>query len=149
MYKNELSTRELNDISHFLYLSLFSPSGKTSQTVKMSSLKSLNSKHKINLIFYLFQIVDGSREKGCSAQTGWGKLCAVSLDNFNGQAGSACPGDSGAPLVTFDTKNGGWTLIGLLSNGAKSCFKGLPEVYTKVGDYLDWIYKTMNENSVP
>ena len=106
-------------------------------------------KHKINLIFYLFQIVDGSREKGCSAQTGWGKLCAVSLDNFNGQAGSACPGDSGAPLVTFDTKNGGWTLIGLLSNGAKSCFKGLPEVYTKVGDYLDWIYKTMNENSVP
>ena len=133
----------------FSNLSLFSPSGNTSQTVKMSSLKSLNSKHKINLIFYLFQIVDGSREKGCSAQTGWGKLCAVSLDNFNGQAGSACPGDSGAPLVTFDTKNGGWTLIGLLSNGAKSCFKGLPEVYTKVGDYLDWIYKTMNENSVP
>jgi len=94
-------------------------------------------------------VVDGSRTKGCSAQTGWGKLCAVSLDNFNGIAGSACPGDSGSPLVTFDNRNGGWTLIGLLSNGAKSCFKGLPEVYTRVGDYLDWIHETIRLNRVP
>ena len=117
-------------------------------TNKSAVVRNLPKQDKINLIFNL-QIVDGATKKGCSSQTGWGKLCAVSLDNFNGQAGSACPGDSGAPLVTYDTKNGGWTLIGLLSNGAKSCFKGLPEVYTKVGDYLDWIYQTMNENSVP
>ena len=94
-------------------------------------------------------VVDGSQTQGCSTQSGWGKLCAVSLDDFNGKAGAACPGDSGSPLVTYDSKNGGWTLIGLLSNGAKSCFKGLPEVYTKVGDYLDWIYDTIRENSVP
>lgn len=94
-------------------------------------------------------VVDGSKVRGCSEQNGWGKMCAVSLDNFYGRAGAACPGDSGSPLVTFDTKNGGWTLIGLLSNGAKSCFKGLPEVYTKVGDYLDWIEETISQNSVP
>ena len=102
-----------------------------------------------NSLLIFLQVVDGSRTKGCSAQTGWGKLCAVSLDNFNGIAGSACPGDSGSPLVTFDNRNGGWTLIGLLSNGAKSCFKGLPEVYTRVGDYLDWIHETIRLNRVP
>ena len=49
--------------------------------------------------------------------------------------------------LAIQYQNGGWTLIGLLSNGAKSCFKGLPEVYTKVGDYLDWIHTTISENS--
>jgi len=93
-------------------------------------------------------VVDGSKTKGCKAQSGFGKLCAVSLDDFNAKAGAACPGDSGSPLVTYHEQNGGWTLIGLLSNGAKSCFKGLPEVYTKVGDYLDWIHTTINENSL-
>lgn len=96
-------------------------------------------------------VVDGTQTRGCLAQSGHGKLCALSLDDFNGKAGAACPGDSGSPLVTYDTRNGGWTLIGLLSNGAKSCFKGMPEIYTKVGDYLDWIYETINQNdhSVP
>jgi len=53
--------------------------------------------------------------------------------------------------VTWDQNNGGWTLIGLLSNGAKSCFEGNPEIYTKVGDYLPWIYDTMrrSEHEVP
>lgn len=63
-----------------------------------------------------------------------------------GGGGSACPGDSGSPLVTWDDKNGGWTLIGLLSNGARSCFRGMPEVYTKVADYLKWIHKTMEKH---
>ena len=101
-----------------------------------------------DLYFSCFQVVDGSKTKGCKAQSGFGKLCAVSLDDFNAKAGAACPGDSGSPLVTYHEQNGGWTLIGLLSNGAKSCFKGLPEVYTKVGDYLDWIHTTINENSL-
>ena len=49
-------------------------------------------------------------------------------------------------MVTWDEKNGGWTLIGLLSNGARSCFRGMPEVYTKVADYLKWIHKTMEKH---
>ena len=83
--------------------------------------------------------------RGCRSQTGWGKLCAVSSDASDG-GGSACPGDSGSPLVTWDERNGGWTLIGLLSNGARSCFRGMPEVYTKVADYLKWIHKTMEKH---
>ena len=37
-------------------------------------------------------------------------------------------------------------MIGLLSNGARSCFRGMPEVYTKVADYLKWIHKTMEKH---
>jgi hypothetical protein len=42
--------------------------------------------------------VDGTKYEGCSSQSGWGKMCAKS---FTGSAreGSACPGDSGSPLV--------------------------------------------------
>ena len=105
------------------------------------------SVHDVYII--VLQVVDGTKTQGCKSQSGFGKLCAVSLDDFNNKAGAACPGDSGSPLVTFDEQNGGWTLLGLLSNGAKSCFKGLPEVYTKVGDYLDWIHTTIRENSLP
>jgi len=90
-------------------------------------------------------IVNGAETRGCSRQTGWGKICAISSQDTGG-GGSACPGDSGSPLVTWDEKNGGWTLIGLLSNGARSCFKGMPEVYTKVADYLKWIHKTMEKH---
>ena len=77
----------------------------------------------------------------CRAQSGWGKMCAVPGSSPRG--GSVCPGDSGSPLVVWDEEMGGWTLVGLLSNGAKSCFRGLPAVYTRVGDYLDWIYDTV------
>ena len=57
-------------------------------------------------------------------------------------AGAACPGDSGSPLVTWE-EPAGWTLIGLLSNGARSCFDGKPEVYTRVSSYMEWIQTTM------
>ena len=90
-------------------------------------------------------MVNGALTRGCNRQTGWGKLCAVSSKTSEG-GGSACPGDSGSPLVTWDERNGGWTLIGLLSNGARSCFRGMPEVYTKVADYLKWIHKTMTKH---
>ena len=75
-------------------------------------------------------------------------MCAVSSDSDKG--GSVCPGDSGSPLVLWDNETGGWTLVGLLSNGAKSCFSGKPAVYTRIGDYLPWIYETVrNHNNLP
>ena len=98
-----------------------------------------------NNIIHFYKIVNGAETRGCDRQTGWGKICAISSQDTGG-GGSACPGDSGSPLVTWDDKNGGWTLIGLLSNGARSCFKGMPEVYTKVADYLKWIHKTMEKH---
>ena len=72
-------------------------------------------------------------------------MCAVNSRDF-GVSGSTCPGDSGSPLVTWDEQNDGWTLIGVLSNGARSCFQGMPEVYTEVVSYLRWIQETMERH---
>jgi len=88
-------------------------------------------------------IIDGQQEHGCSTQNGWGKLCAVSKARDPRGIGAACPGDSGSPLVTWEDNK--WTLIGLLSNGARSCFDGRPEVYTRVSSYMDWITATMDK----
>ena len=75
----------------------------------------------INFIVFTFlailQIIDGQQEHGCSTQNGWGKLCAVSKARDPRGIGAACPGDSGSPLVTWEDNK--WTLIGLLSNGAR------------------------------
>ena len=72
-------------------------------------------------------------------------MCAVSVsDEYGG--GSACPGDSGSPLVTWDD---GLTpvLIGIVSNGAPSCYKGLPLVFTEVAAYTEWIQNTMENHN--
>ena len=74
-------------------------------------------------------------------------MCAISVNDF-GVGGSTCPGDSGSPLVALDEQNGGWTIIGVLSNGARSCFRGMPEVYTEVTTYLEWIRRTMEKHDI-
>ena len=91
------------------------------------------------------QVVDGAVTRGCNKQSNRGKMCAVNSRDF-GVSGSTCPGDSGSPLVTWDEQNDGWTLIGVLSNGARSCFQGMPEVYTEVVAYLGWIQETMEHH---
>ena len=47
-------------------------------------------------------------------------------------------------MVTWDEHNGGWTVLGLLSNGARSCFAEMPAVYTSVVDYMPWIMDVLN-----
>ena len=47
---------------------------------------------------HFFQVVDGQKYEGCNAQSGWGKMCAKSFTGSE-REGSACPGDSGSPLV--------------------------------------------------
>lgn len=48
---------------------------------------------------------------------------------------STCRGDSGAPLMFAVNKQ--WEKVGLLSFG--KCTLGVPSVYMKVSNYLDWI----------
>ena len=37
--------------------------------------------------------------------------------------------------------------MGVLSNGAQSCFHGMPSVFTRVGDYMDWVEQTVSAYS--
>ncbi|KAJ3654561.1 hypothetical protein Zmor_013740 [Zophobas morio] len=63
------------------------------------------------------------------------QLCA------GGELGrDSCNGDSGGPLMAT-TKNDSaqWYLEGIVSFGARCGSQGWPGVYTKVGEYIDWI----------
>ncbi|CAB3380272.1 Hypothetical predicted protein [Cloeon dipterum] len=68
---------------------------------------------------------------------GRGQLCA------GGKIGEdSCDGDSGGPLARPDPADpvGPYTLVGVVSFGAKDCGLGtLPGVYTRIDTYLDWI----------
>lgn len=51
-------------------------------------------------------------------------------------------GDSGSPLVTTSPDGGGAPVqVGIVSFG-KPCARGLPDVYTRVSSYAEWINKT-------
>lgn len=59
-------------------------------------------------------------------------ICAGDLVNKT----DTCQGDSGGPLLISD--NGNYNLIGITSFGS-ACGTGVPAVYVRVYDYLDWI----------
>ena len=51
----------------------------------------------------------------------------------------SCNGDSGGPLIYREYSDDPWHQIGLVSFGTKACGKGVPGVYTRVAEYMDWI----------
>lgn len=63
-------------------------------------------------------------------------ICAVSSYDTG-----ACMGDSGSPLVTEDRH-----IIGLVSWGVP-CAKNLPDVFTRVSVFRDWVVETVVSNS--
>ena len=56
------------------------------------------------------------------------KICAIGTD-----MSGPCPGDSGSPLVVFG--DAGPALVGLVSNGAQNCDRGLPGIFTRVREH--------------
>lgn len=63
------------------------------------------------------------------------QLCA------GGERGrDSCNGDSGGPLMnTFRNDTGQWYIEGIVSFGARCGSQGWPGIYTRVGEYLQWI----------
>lgn len=64
-----------------------------------------------------------------------------------GEAGKgSCDGDSGGPLVARVSDKD--FLIGLSSYGSKRCAISIPDVYTRVSHYIDWIERTISSHSM-
>ncbi|KAM6946077.1 coagulation factor IX [Aplochiton taeniatus] len=66
-------------------------------------------------------------------------FCAGFLET----AMDACSGDSGGPFVV--NYRGTWFLTGVISWGEECAAKGKYGVYTRLGNYLRWIYDTMEK----
>ena len=73
-------------------------------------------------------------EKECS-------ICCLSYGDWNGLTASACPGDSGGPLLR--QLNGSYEVLGIASYviayGSGTCGSYLRTVYMKLHHYFDWL----------
>ncbi|CAL4068266.1 unnamed protein product, partial [Meganyctiphanes norvegica] len=70
-------------------------------------------------------------------------ICALGSSNED-----ACVNDSGGPLVVKEGNS--WVVVGLVSWGPNNDCGGIdgkPGVYTRVGNYLDWIGSNINRAS--
>jgi len=56
-----------------------------------------------------------------------------------------CMGDSGGPLQC-KANDGKWYQVGITSWGIPCALRSLPDVFTSVSAYYDWIQKTVNKN---
>uniref|UniRef100_A0A182MQQ5 CLIP domain-containing serine protease n=1 Tax=Anopheles culicifacies TaxID=139723 RepID=A0A182MQQ5_9DIPT len=70
------------------------------------------------------------------------QLCA------GGEVGKdSCRGDSGGPLMRYGIDGSStkyWYLIGVVSFGLEQCgTEGVPGVYTRMSEYMDWVLETM------
>ncbi|XP_040583177.1 CLIP domain-containing serine protease B4 isoform X1 [Lepeophtheirus salmonis] len=92
-------------------------------------------------IFPFDKCKDIYQSYGSNLSEGNTQLCA------GGDMGrDSCGGDSGSSLMLEDRSTGTWTTIGVVSFGPRRCGqKGVPAIYTKVDQFLNWILDNIYE----
>ena len=78
-------------------------------------------------------------------------LFFINLQGYEaGVSGLTCGGDSGSPLVIYDSQNEQYTQIGIVSGGQCSSLK-FPAVFVRIEEQkiLEFIYKTVFDLDVP
>src|SRR5579863_958609 len=73
------------------------------------------------------------------------EMCVIDA-HYNND--SACPGDSGGPLIAFDSSNNP-VEIGLTSWGSVPCNTSLPQYYTNLLTFSSWISTEIQKLSPP
>ncbi|XP_014213400.1 chymotrypsin-2 [Copidosoma floridanum] len=76
----------------------------------------------------------------CSKKTLFPMFSSSKICAFTKQNQGVCNGDSGGPLMADGN------LVGVVSYGIMGCALGLPDFYTRVYSYLDWIEKTTSSS---
>ncbi|KAF7218649.1 transmembrane protease serine 5-like [Nothobranchius furzeri] len=119
-YCNTVLERDVH-IYKVTFMHLFPPSVHSPDTLKEAPVPIISTKRCNSSCMYNGEITPRM-------------LCA----GYTEGKVDACQGDSGGPLVCQDENV--WRLVGVVSWGTGCAEPNHPGVYTKVAEFLDWIY---------
>ena len=110
--------------------------------------KGIPSQH---LLFAYMSIVDVEQCRQLNTKLGsWitsQQICAIQTDNAT-RPTDTCQGDSGGPLIQYYNNYGDFVQTGIVSFGEECGNPGIPGVYARVDQFIDWINMVTNNKTV-